>query len=236
MTAPIKLREIQAPSDPALWRAYRILQRTFPASELIRAAEFVHGLTRRATGAWNDLLWHIVVGERGERLEGVATGTYFASLNIGFIGYLAVDQQQRSHGLGATLRNTLLELFDGDAWYLHGRPATAVVGEVEPDNPWLDRLVRSRGALPLDIEYQQPEIRSGKEKRPLVLYYQGLTGHRLSLPVEEVKGLLYAIWHHAYKVVNPFDDPAFREMLHSLAGREVVGPRPLPAAGALLQE
>jgi hypothetical protein len=232
MTGPIRLREIQAPSDPALWRAYRILQRTFPASELIRAAEFVHGLTRRASGAWNDLLWHIVVGERGQRLEGVVTGTYLAALNIGFIGYLAVDQQERSRGLGATLRDTLLQLFDGDAWYLHGRPTTAVVGEVEPHNPWLDRLVRSRGVLPLDIEYRQPDIRAGKEKVPLVLYYQALTGFRPALPVEEVKSLLFAIWHHAYKVVNPFDDPIFREMIDSLTGREVVGPRPLPAAAS----
>ncbi len=227
MTGPVKFREIQAPSDPALSRAYRILQHAFPASELIRAAEFVTALTRRATGAWNDLLWHIVVGERGERLEGVVTGTYFAALNVGFIGYLAVDQKQRSRGLGAMLRDTLLELFDGDAWYLHGRPISAVVGEVEPDNPWLDRLVRYRGAVPLDLSYQQPSI-NGKPQVPLVLYYQALTGFRPALPVDEVKKLLFAIWHHAYKVINPLDDPAFREMIDSLAGREVVGPRPLP--------
>lgn len=229
MTDPLRLRELLTPGDPALANAYQILQQTFPASELVRAADFLRAMTARAAGAWSQLLWHIVVGERGSLLSGVVTGTYLAALNIGFVGYLAVDPTQRSRGLGHRLRRSLIELFDGDAWHFHGRPAEAVVGEVEPDNPWLERLIRDHGAIALDLPYHQPSVRPGEPEVPLVLYYQPLLGRRTSLPVSEVRQLLFGIWHHAYRVVTPFSSPVFREMMRALAGREVVGPiRPPP--------
>lgn len=224
----LQLRELRTPEDPALVRAYRMLQSTFPASELVRAAEFLRAVTERAAGAWNDWLWHVVVGERGSLLEGVASGTYLAALNVGFIGYLAVDSATRSRGIGATLRRNLIRLFDGDAWHFHRRRLEAVVGEIEPDNPWLARLVTTQGAIPLDVPYHQPSVRPGGPEVPLVLYYQPLTGRRASLPVAEVRQLLFGIWHHAYRIVTPFGHPTFREMMHSLAGRDVVGARPLP--------
>lgn len=232
MPSPLRLRELLAPGDPALWRAYSILQRTFPTSELVRAAEFLRAMTEKATGAWHDLIWHMIVGERGSFLEGVATGTYLASINVGFVGYLAVDQEHRSQGIGDRLRQSLVELFDGDAWHMHGRRLEAVVGEIEPDNPWLTRLVRDHGAIPLDVPYAQPPLRPGEPEVPLVLYYQPLTSRRRALPVEEVRQLLYGIWHRAYRVVNPFEHPTFRAMIRGLAGREVIGAAPVaePAA------
>jgi GNAT superfamily N-acetyltransferase len=224
MPPRLRLRELLAPGDPAVQRAYRMLQETFPTSELIRAAEFVRAITERAAGAWSDLLWHAVVGERGPRMEGIATGTYLASLNVGFIGYLAVDQQRRAKGLGHQLRDTLLELFDGDAWRLLGRRVDAVVGEVEPDNPWLVTLVQRHQAIPLDIPYHQPPLRAKGPEVPLVLYYQPLAIPRQALPVAEVRQLLYSIWRYAYKVANPFGEETFRRMMQSLVGREEVGP------------
>ncbi|HTK56956.1 MAG TPA: GNAT family N-acetyltransferase [Gemmatimonadales bacterium] len=234
MPDPLRLRELLTPGDPALARAYQILQETFPTSELIRAAEFLRAMTERAAGAWNDLLWHVVVGERGSLLNGVVTGTYLAALNVGFVSYLAVDPKQRSRGIGHRLRRSLIELFDGDAWHFHGRPAEAVVGEVEPHNPWLQRLIREQGAIALDVPYRQPSIRPGEPTVPLVLYYQPLQGRRTSLPVQEVRQILFGIWHHAYRIVTPFSDPEFREMMRALAGRDVVGgiQRPLEFAGA----
>jgi GNAT superfamily N-acetyltransferase len=223
MSDPLHLRELLEPADPAVRRAYRILQRTFPTSELIRAAEFVSALTQRAAGAWHDLIWHAVVGERGSLLDGVATGTYLASLNVGFIGYLAVDPTRRARGVGARLRNTLVELFDGDAWRLLGRQVDAVVGEVEPHNPWLTTLVEKHGAIPLDIPYRQPSLHPAGEEVPLVLYYQPITWPRLALPAREVRLLLEGIWRFGYKIARPFEHPGFQEMVSALDGRAWIG-------------
>jgi GNAT superfamily N-acetyltransferase len=236
MSDRISFRELLTPGDPAVSRAYQILQETFPTSELVRLAEFLRALTERAAGAWSDLLWHMIVGERGPKLEGVVTGTYLASLNVGFIGYLAVDRSRRANGLGARLRNTLLEVFDGDAWRLLGRPMDGVVGEVEPDNPWLATLIQRHGAIALDLPYCQPPLRHDQPEVPLVLYYQPLREPRSSLPVVEVRQLLFSIWRYAYRVKAPFEDPRFRDMMRALVGREEIGSSVVPPLAARVAE
>ena len=226
----LRLSEIVHPGDPAFPEAYALLQRVFPASELVRAQEFLRSLRERAAGVWTDLLWHMVIGERGPQLLGVATGSYLGSLNVGLIGYLAVRPGSRSVGLGPRLRSKLLRVFDGDARRLHGRPCDALIGEVEPDNPWLRRLVRHHHAIPLDLPYCQPPVRPTELEVPLVLYYQPLHRTRKRLPVGEVRRLLYAIWRRGYRIASPLEDARFRRMLRALEGRRWVGARSLPSA------
>lgn len=229
MTALV-LREIVHPADPAFTVAYALLQKVFPPSELVRAQEFLRTLHERAAGVWADLHWHMVIAERGADVIGVATGSYLGSLNVGLIGYLAVRARSRSTGLGPRLRTKLLRAFDGDARRLHGRPNDALIGEVEPENPWLRRLVRHHHAIPLDLPYFQPPVRPTEPEVPLVLYYQPLRRVRKRLPVAEVRRLLYAIWRRGYRIASPLDDARFRRMLRALDGRRWVGARELPAA------
>lgn len=225
-----RLREILTPGDPAFRKAYRILAATFPPTELVRATEFQRTLRERAAGVWTDLHWHMIVGERGGRVHGVATGSYLGSLNVGLIGYLAVAPGLRSRGLGPRLRDRLLRAFEADALAHHGHGVDGVMGEVEPDNPWLGRLVRHHGAIALDLPYFQPPVRPTEPLVPLILYYQPLRRPRRSLPVAEVRQLLFAIWRRAYRVSAPVDHPRFRRMLRSLTGRRTIGSRPLPPA------
>lgn len=227
MTDRLQLRELHRPDDPALLKAFRVLKHSLPTTELVRLADFVSSVAARAAGFWADLLWHVIVQERGKFLTGVVTGAYLTAINVGFVGYLAVDRTLRGVGIGQTLRDRLLDVFQRDARRRHHEAVAAIVGEVEPDNPWLAKLVREKGALALDIPYYQPPIRPGAEAVPLVLYYQPLGERRESLPAAEVGALLYQIWRHAYQVVRPWQDPLFAEMLEAVAGREEIGGRPL---------
>jgi len=224
----LRLRELVHSADPAFRRAYQILKRTFPPSELVAAADFLRTLRERAAGVWTDFLWHMVVGERGKSLLGCATGSYLGSLNIGLVGYLAVRGGSRSEGLGPRLRERLRQSFDGDARRQHGHGVDAIIGEVEADNPWLGRLVRYYGAIPLDLPYFQPPVRPSEPLVPLVLYYQPLRKERLRLPVPEVRRILYAIWRRAYRIAAPVEDHRFRTMLKALDGRRWIGAMELP--------
>ena len=228
MTDPLRFRELLHPGDPTLVKAYRILKHSFPSSELVRLADFLGTLTVRAAGFWADLLWHVIVVEQGRFLTGVVTGAYLTAMNVGFIGYLAVDRALRTQGLGHRLRNRLLDVFQRDAWRRRHAAVSAVVGEIEADNPWLGTLVREHHAIALDLPYFQPPVRPGAEAVPLVLYYQPLGERRTSLPTLEVGALLYHIWRHAYQVVRPWQDPLFVEMLEAIAGRDEIGGRSLP--------
>jgi hypothetical protein len=82
----------------------------------------------------------------------------------------------------------------------------------------------------LDLQYYQPSLQVGDAPSSLVLYYQPLMRHRRTLPADEVRRLLYAIWRRLYRVAKPLERRAFRRMLRSLAGRRRIGSR-LPARG-----
>jgi acetyltransferase (GNAT) family protein len=198
--------------------------------ELLPRRDWIATMREREGGLWTDVNWHVLVAERGQRLLGVATGSYVGSLNIGVIGYIAVARRLRSRGVGPRLRRRMWAAFEADARRISGRPLVALVGEVRPDNPWLHHLVRREGALALDFPYYQPSLRQQPEPVALVLYYQALQARRRWLSASEVRRLLYTLWRRPYRVDRPLTRPAFRRMLRALAGRRRIGPRPLPSA------
>ena len=229
MADRVRIREVTGPDDPAFARAYAILKRTFPPAELVPRSDMLHTLRERAEGVWADLRWHMLVAVRGRAVLGVASGTFIGSLNIGLVGYLAVEPQGRSRGLGPRLRGRLVEAFDKDARAIAHRKLGAVVGEVEADNPWLSYLVRYRRALALDIPYMQPAVRRIGGMVPLVLYWQPVSERpRSRLPVTMVRRLVYAVWRRGYRIARPLEDRRFRAILESLRGRRTVGRRSLP--------
>jgi hypothetical protein len=228
--AGLHIREIRGVADTALRRAHRLLTRIFPRAEMLPLSAWKDVLEERHTGVWTDLNWHLFVANHltpaHSRLVGAATGTYLGNVNVGLIGYIAVGSAARTLGIGPRLRWALRLAFERDARRLRGRPLKALVGEVRPDNPWLRRLVRN-GAIALDLPYFQPSLRRREEPVPLVLYYQPLHLRRTSLPVAEVRRLLYTIWRRSYRVPKPLSHPIFRRMLRALAGRSRIGQRRL---------
>lgn len=212
-------------SDPALAQAHRLLAAALPPHEVVPRREWREALAERSAGVWSDLRWHLLVAERMGRVLGMTSGTFLGSVEVGMIGYLALDPVLRGRGIGARLRTRLRSRFERDAAEFRGRPLAAVVGEVDPDNPWLHYLMSRRGALALDLPYCQPPLRTGEPPHPLVLYYQPLHGRPRSLPVAEVRRLLFAIWRRLYRVARPLQHPVFRRMLRSLQGRTRVRSR-----------
>lgn len=226
----LHIREIRSATDAALRRAHRMLTRIFPRAEMLPLSAWKHVLEERETGVWTDLNWHLLVADyiaaTRARLVGAATGTYLGNVNVGLIGYVAVGSASRALGIGPRLRWALRLAFERDAQRLRARPLKALVGEVRPDNPWLRRLVR-HGAIALDVPYYQPSLRRREKEVPLVLYYQPLHMRRTSLPVAEVRRLIYTIWRRGYRVPRPLAHPTFRRMLRALAGRSRIGQRKL---------
>jgi len=224
----IRIREIHSRTDPSFRPAHRLLTRVFPHAEMLPLRAWVHVLEERAAGVWTDINWHLFVAERKGRAVGAATGTYLGNVNVGLIGYIALQTSIRSFGVGPRLRWALRLAFERDARRLRDRALSAIVGEVAPDNPWLRRLA-GHGAIPLDVPYVQPSLRPRAHPVPFVLYYQSIGAPRSSLPADEVRRLLYAIWRRAYRIDRPLRHPEFRKMLRSLAGRARIGSQRLAA-------
>lgn len=223
----IRVREIRSARDPAFASAHAMLRRIFPKSEMMPRRAWVQVLREREQGLWTDLNWHLFVAQRDGVVIGAASGSYLGNVNVGVIGYVAVDSAARAAGLGPRLRRALVRAFTRDARDVNGTALRAVVGEVHADNPWLRVLVSRHHALALDFPYYQPALHRTEKGVPLVMYYEPIGTRRRWLPAGEVRRLLYTMWRRAYRVPSPLKDANFRRMLRALEGRRRIGPQPL---------
>ena len=224
-TPRVSIQEVVAGDDPVIAGAYALLAVTFPRSERVTLTEWKSTLLEKSSGVWTDLSWHLLVARRGRRIVGLATGTYFGSLNAGVIGYLAADPAMRSAGLGTRLRRRLRRSFERDAVTLRGEPLDAILGEVSAENRWLRALARRPSVLVLDFPYFQPRLYRHDKPSPFYLYHESVRGARRPyLAASELRRILYAIWRRGYRIARPLERPAFRLMMRNLARRRRIGP------------
>jgi hypothetical protein len=226
-TARVTIREVTTADDPAFRKAFELLRSTFTRVEMAPIRDWRMAMRELEEGLLTDVVWHLLIAERGSKVLGAASGTYLGNVNIGVIGYVALDPKSRSGGLGPRLRRRLQKQFERDAVRIDGRPLRAIVGEVSEENPWLRHLVRKEGAIALDFPYFQPARGRTRPAIPLVLYYQSLRGPRKSVGVPRLRRLLYTMWRRWYRVAQPLARPEFRKMLASMKGRRRIGQRKL---------
>ena len=224
----IRIREIVDPADPALVDAYALLKRSFKPGERVALREWRDSLTERATKLHTDMAWHLLVAERDGLVVGLNSGSYLGNVNLGMIGYLAIEPDERSQGVGTKLRSRLRTIFERDAGRIATAPLRGIIGEVSITNPWLRTLDKKSNVLLLDFPYYQPSLTVNDDPSPFILYFESFAGDRSRMSVVELRKLLYAIWRRVYRVSRPLDRAAFRAMLRNLQPRRFVGRRHLP--------
>ena len=172
--------------------------------------------------------FHLLVRlDEAARVAAAAIGVYLAAGNAGFISYLAVRPDARGYGVGREVRGALIEAFRDDARRAGRDELAWVVGEVRADSPWIARLVRERGAIPLDLTYYHPGMQPGASPEPYLLYCEPIGDRRRELPAAEVRRLIYAVWRRAYRVRYPLQREGFVAMMAELEGRQRVGAHPI---------
>lgn len=217
------VRELVDPKDPALKQAYALLRRSFDREERVLLREWVGSLREKAQRLHTDVNWHIVVAEQDGRVVGLTSGTYLGNVNIGVVGYLAIEPEARAGGIGMRLRGRLRQLFHRDARRIAGKELDAIIGEVSATNPWLRTLARRPNVLVLDFPYWQPTLYDGDAPSRYVLYYESLSRVRTRLPSSELRRILYTVWRRIYRESRPLDRAPFRAMLRELDARRTIG-------------
>ena len=213
--------------------ALRLIERAFAPQERQPVEQIAMEIEEKRLGLLTSYDFHLFVAvDPGRRVVAVASGVYLGGVNTGFITYLAVRRRARGERLGRRMRTALINAFRSDARILDWSNLDAVVGEVRTESPWLQRLVRDRAVVPLDLTYYHPGIEPGEGATRWTLYRQKFADEREALPVDEVRKLLYAIWRRAYRVQWPLRRDAFRDMLDQLEGRDRVGSHPGVGADA----
>lgn len=222
MTA--KIESISDHRHPAFSAALRLYRRVFPEEERSERSHFVEVLREKRLGLLEPFNHHFLVALEGSRVVGLATGSYLAGVNLGFVGYLAAAPEKTRSRIGSRLRARLVRELRRDARAAGKGDLDGMLGEVEADNPWLRQLVR-RGSLPLDFDYRQPPLGRRRRAVPLVLSYQPIGRRVLSLSTRRLRAILYAVYRRVYRVRFPLRQPAFRRMLKQIEGRRRVGRR-----------
>ena len=222
-----RIVEIDDERTPLAQEALRLLEDAFLPQERQPLEQIAMEIAEKRLGLLTSYDFHLFAAEAEDgRVTGISAGVYLGGVNAGFVTYLAVRPETQGQQLGRQMRVRLVDAFREDARRLDWEELHGVVGEIRLENPWLRRLVRDRGALPLDLTYYHPGVVPGDPAERWVLYRQPIGDFRPALPADEVRQLLYAIWRRAYRVRWPLERKGFLEMLQQLENRPMVGPHP----------
>ncbi|MEX1182451.1 MAG: GNAT family N-acetyltransferase [Gemmatimonadota bacterium] len=227
MTRSVRTVEIMDEREPLADAALAVIEEMFAPGERQPLAELRSEIAERRLGMLSSYNFHLIAALHDSDPEpaGAIAGLYLDGVNAGFITYLAVRRQHRGRRIARVLRPHLIEVFRADARRAGHTDLAWVIGEIRADSPWLKRLVRTRGAIPFDLEYYHPGMSLiGAES--YILYRQPVADERRELPVSLVRRLLYAIYRRAYRSRYPLQRDTFQHMLQQLEGRTQVGVHP----------
>lgn len=207
--------------------ALALIEEMFAPQDRHPLAELRSELAERRLGMFTTYNFHLLaaVPPDGDEPAGTVCGVYLGGVNAGFVMYLAVRREYRGRRIARLLRPALVDAFRADARAGGQQDLNWVLGEVRRSSPWLRRLVRTRGALPFDLDYYHPGMTPGSSE-PYVLYRQPIGDLRRDLPVVEARRILYAIYRRAYRVRYPLQRESFTAMVDQLEDRETVGVHP----------
>jgi len=220
----IRIVPITDEREPLAERAFHLIHGMFAPADRQPISELASELAERRLGLFSNYNFHVIAATVGESDEpaGAIIGIYLGGVNAGLVMYLAVRQEFRGRRIARLLRPRLIEAFREDARKTGREDLAFVLGEVRARSPWLRRLVRTRGAIPFDLDYYHPGMTPGAGEK-YVLYRQPLGDNRRELSVALTRRILYAIYRRAYRVRYPLQREGFVAMLHQLEGRRTVG-------------
>jgi GNAT superfamily N-acetyltransferase len=222
-----RIVEVVDEREPVAHSALSLIHDTFAPPDRQPLAEMLLELAERRHGMFSTYNYHLIIAQYDEAPEpaGAIIGVYLGGVNAGFIMYLAVRPAYRGKRIARLLRPALIEAFRADARAAGHEDVAWILGEVRARSPWLRRLVRTRGAIPFDLDYYHPGMSPGGPEH-YILYRQPVADRRLELPTALVRRILYAVYRRAYRVRYPLQRPGFAAMIEELKEKRVIGVHP----------
>lgn len=219
------LEEVLDERDPRAEAALALIAAAFRRPERQPLSELRSEIAEKRLGLLAAMDFHLLVAVGADGVvQGTVAGMYLEGVNAGYVTYLAVDPRFRGKRLAPRLREALVERFRQDARNAGFEELAWVLGEVQGDSPWLQRLLRTRGAVAFDLRYRHPGVAGNEGAEGHVLYRQPVGDLRDELPAHLVRRILYAIYRRGYRIPYPLELVGFRAMLQELEDRSTVGP------------
>ena len=217
-----KIKEIERPEEKDFENALALIQENIPESEISDKNQFIEVLEAKINNRLYPDNYHLRVYSESDGVLAVSCGYYISEINMGLIHYLTVQKCIRSRGIGSAMRSDLLTCFDKDAFRILKKPAEGYLGEVKNTNPWLHILEEKHQVFPIDIDYFQPELRSGKGDVKFVLYYQPRNKISDSLTKTDVVEIITSIYKNVYDIKFPNENESFKKILNSVKNKTYI--------------
>jgi GNAT superfamily N-acetyltransferase len=209
-----KIEEITSVGHPLLFKAIDLIRANIDQDQVAEPADFVRALNDKHS--WFPDNYHLVIVKQQDTVVSAAAGHYIGIVNVGFINYVATDKNYRKQGLGSMVRQALINLFIEDAKKNKFDCLEGYLGEVARGKPWLQKLIKDFGVIPLDVEYLHPPLKPGSQPVPLVLYFRPHPGKQINIDKKYIEKLIHAIYECIYDIEKPYENPHFKKILESL--------------------
>ena len=180
---------------------------------------------------------HLFAAVQDGKVLGAVYGHLIADIGpdnqgIGFVTYVAVHQEHRKQGIGTKLIKALKTRVNEDALTVCNKPIIGMVYEIEEAGKEAIKGCVSRlNAMPLDVVYYQPAVRSGYGPERMDLWYQPcgpeLSAGTVKLPADFLTSMVRNMLVKEY--VGPEMkgfDPAgelYTKFLRSISKRKEIG-------------
>lgn len=200
---------------------FKLYDQTFPIEERESHKIFWKGLEYAKTRMPNN--FHFLVGFEGKKLISFATGHYFSDINSGFIVYIAVEPNMRSHGVGSKTLLKFEELLNKDAMAAGHTALKAIIleteiqalayteSEIEVCSKRNRFYERNNFQLFDNIHYIQPPLHQGGSPLPLNLFVKNL--HQIEITEKDIPEFIRAMYKEKYYLVNEIDKSVLRNCL-----------------------
>jgi len=133
----LRIESVDDHRHPAFTAALKLYDSVFPEKERIGREYFVELLAEKRLGLLEPFNLHFLVARKQGRVVGLATASYLAVVNMGFVGYLAVDPQLKGARIGSRLRARLVAVLrrypfvrlPGDVYFIERLPVRPEAGD-----------------------------------------------------------------------------------------------------------
>lgn len=224
MEVEISWKEISNDNLFYLDQVFELYDQSFPLEVREPHDIFLQSL-KYATKAYPNN-FRLLVGLSGKALVSFATGHYLADVNTGFVVYIATNPLFRTNGIGTKTLLKIEEILNKDAVLAGNSSLRAMILETESPN-WADTEIEREECLKrngffqkngykqyLEVEYVQPPLHNDDKSIPLNLFMK--IKEKNFQNKEEVRNIIYTIYHEKYYIVNNIDNEILIRCLNEI--------------------
>jgi GNAT superfamily N-acetyltransferase len=200
----IEIVEIIVPESSLYKSVARIYEDSFPENEKEKVQQIALRLKNRER-IYPDK-YHMLALKICEKSHVLGFGSFhfLSKINAAFLGYLAIEKENRNKGLGSILFEAIEDLLGVDTKENGGRFPIGIFTELEKENPQNPKTIErfrfwnKHNMKPLKLDWEYPPMFEGNKPANMYLAFRPFPHSSARLTVKQAKEACVAIYQSVY--------------------------------------